>query len=370
MTPLDEAPEQRWRRTVDGRNRPAKLKVERLLRDFGYAELDAEAADAIEARLAAVALAVAPTLRDVRAGEVVTIRADDSAAVEEENPPADPGPADAARAEEPAVAAEVAQMVSYLKQQVFDARAEAEGLRTELDRLARQAESDRQKDSVIAEQAAALEEQRRQLAELGAALIGAQEALADTRDEIRRAVGELQTLPEPPALDGGPAAAAEEPEFDLDPPLAGSADEPSGGRSASAGSADEWLPADLQTQVDDRQVAAEPAAVTADEPAPDLAPGGRLNGFDDFLSTLPPPPPAPPSPWAGEDDSPPPATDRPALGKALRRRGGRGRERGRWQGSCSICGRLPLESRRKDLEAAGWDLDDEAAACPQCRGAG
>jgi hypothetical protein len=60
--------------------------------------------------------------------------------------------------------------------------------------------------------------------------------------------------------------------------------------------------------------------------------------------------------------------ERPTLGKALRGRGGR--NRGRWQGSCSVCGRKPLENRRRDLEAAGWDLDDEGAACPQCRGLG
>jgi len=58
--------------------------------------------------------------------------------------------------------------------------------------------------------------------------------------------------------------------------------------------------------------------------------------------------------------------ERATLGKALRGRGGRGR----WQGSCSICGREPAVNKRKDLEAAGWDLDDDAAACPQCRGLG
>ena len=82
MSPLDEAPEQRWRRVVDRRNRPAKLKVDRLVRDFGYAELDDEVGDAIEARLAGVALAVAPSLRNAIAGEVVTIYANDSAASE------------------------------------------------------------------------------------------------------------------------------------------------------------------------------------------------------------------------------------------------------------------------------------------------
>ena len=86
MTPLDEAPEQRWRRTVDRRNRPAKLKVDRLLRDFGYAELDPEVGAAIEARLAGVALAVAPSLRNAVAGEVITLYANDSPASEAGRP--------------------------------------------------------------------------------------------------------------------------------------------------------------------------------------------------------------------------------------------------------------------------------------------
>ena len=133
MSPLDEAPEQRWRRTVDRRNRPAKLKVDRLLRDFGYDELDSEVGDAIEARLAGVSLAVAPSLRNAAAGEVVTIYANDSAAAEEGRAAAVTGAVEPAPAEEPA-ASDVAQMVTYLKQQVLDARAEAERLRTELDR--------------------------------------------------------------------------------------------------------------------------------------------------------------------------------------------------------------------------------------------
>src|SRR3954454_3564320 len=109
MTPLDEAPEQRWRRTVDRRNRPAKLKVDRLLRDFGYAELDASVGDAIEARLAGVSLAVAPSLREASANEVVTIYANDAAVSEEPAPAADD--ADAAPAEPAASAADVGQMV-------------------------------------------------------------------------------------------------------------------------------------------------------------------------------------------------------------------------------------------------------------------
>ena len=89
-------------------------------------------------------------------------------------------------------------------------------------------------------------------------------------------------------------------------------------------------------------------------------------------AALPPPPPAPPSPFVDEGAAEPPApAERPTLGKVLRGRGGRGgRSRSRWDGTCSYCGRMPQVTRRKDLEAAGWDLDDAAAACPQCRGVG
>jgi len=212
MTPLDEPPEQRWRRTVDRRSRPAKLKVERLLRDFGYAELDAEVGDAIEARLAGVALGVSPPLREASTSQLVTIYADEGA-IERLPPPAeqapavDPAPASApppprprasVPAPEPSVATDVAQMVTYLKQEVLDARAESERLRTELDhRIAARTDAEVEAQAVIAEQAAALEERDRQISELGTALEQSRQALAETREEIRRAVGELQALPEP-----------------------------------------------------------------------------------------------------------------------------------------------------------------------------
>jgi hypothetical protein len=205
MTPIDEAPEQRWRRTVDRRNRPAKLKVDRLLRDFGYAELDPAAGAAIEARLAGVALAVAPSLREASANEVVTIYANDAAIADE---PASPAAADDdAPADVPADAGDVAQMVTFLKQQVLDARSEVERLRSELDRrIAARADSEAEAQAIIAEQAAALQEQAGQITELGAALEHTRQALAETRDEIRRAVGELQALPEvEPGDDSMPA---------------------------------------------------------------------------------------------------------------------------------------------------------------------
>jgi len=539
MTPLDEAPEQRWRRTVDRRSRPAKLKVDRLLRDFGYAELDAAVGDAIEARLAGVALAVTPSLRDAAAGEVVTIYADEGA-VERvapspvpEAPPArapEPRPkpkprAKAAPSPEP-VATDIAQMVTYLKQEVLDARSESERLRTELDgRIAARTDAQTDAQAIIAEQAAALQEQSRQIAELGAALDHTRQALAETREEIRRAVGELQALPEPelfpeavdddepldelelgaelpygdpdaaedredawppliavpdePATgEGEPAAEGEAPpiadaglvveepalgvgdaaaEFEEPAPSAAETalehDEPRTEFDAPAPDLDEpplqadpsggetWVPAQLrepeaETDAPSRQdpgetepPAAEPepgghepfaeldaAQSGADELTPAAADGPVDEGeppiddevvadFDDFLydpdelydpespgagdamldtpperdtawldqptSALPPPPPAPPSPWADEpagEPEAPAAHDRPTRSKVLRGRGGRGR--GRWQGTCSICGRLPADNKRKDLQAAGWDLDDEAAACPQCRGIG
>ena len=648
MTSLDEAPEQRWRRTVDRRNRPAKLKVDRLLRDFGYAELDSAVGDAIEARLAGVALAVAPSLRDAVAGEVVTIYASDTADPAEGATAPAPGAVDPVAAEDPAVVSDVAQMVTYLKQQVLDARAEAERLRTELDRrIAARMDAERENEAIIAEQAAALEAQGRQLAELRDALDSTRQALAETRDEIRRAVGELQALPEPvpadveadllaadeaagagedatddfdlvgedwadgpeepeddpgepaltggepapelearaerrdasmidldepapdpdaapvaeapdpsfdlgapahgvrdgpgvkpdsafdldepalgapelpaaeapesafdldePALgapelpaaeapesafdldepapdaDAGPAGEAPDPSFDLDDPaLALPEDAPADGaqpelelaepvaegdlptpeaqefdvepplRAAETPAVDEvadwqpeippeprepeprlravsdpeepvtvspaqpepvddldsplppasdWLPEDLRPPDADADAPApEPLPVGADEPE------GELTDFDDFLydaaelydpgepepgaggdgllepeiearwpdepaAALPPPPPAPPSPFgdelAPEAPEAPDVAERPTLGKVLRGRGGRGR--GRWEGRCSICGREPQVNRRKDLQAAGWDLDDDAAACPQCRGVG
>ena len=494
MTPFDEAPEQRWRRTVDRRSRPAKLKVDRLLRDFGYAELDPQVGDAIEARLAGVALTVSPSLRDASPGDVVTMYANDVApsavarsAIEAiaSKPEPEPEQESAAEPPEPAVAADVAQMVSYLKQQVLDARADTERLRTELDRrIAARTDAEADAQAIIAEQAATLQEQSRQLVELGAALNDTRQALAETRDEIRRAVGELQALPEPEPLPhqhaadeepedetlfgdeepadlgeepaaapanvtagpaqpvaeddlvsaGEPATSAAQPAFyveepgagvgdaavdveapalDLDAPAIGAEtngaelDDPGStvdapARDAPAGQS--WVPAQLR-EADAGAHAHEGEPVLEEllgAGEPGIGDDELLAGFDDFLydedelydpataaaggesfdgplgdapapeqpaTALPPPPPAPPSPWAEEPEpGAPPGHDRPTLGRVLRGRGGR--SRGRWHGSCSICGRQPEENRRKDLAAAGWDLDDEAAACPQCRGLG
>ena len=325
MSPLDEAPEQRWRRMVDRRNRPAKLKVDRLVRDFGYAELDDEVGDAIEARLAGVALAVAPSLRNAIAGEVVTIYANDSAASERgrrpvAEPPAvhprrrdvrpvgvvpakpEPVPA-AAPAQAPAAAADVAQMVSYLKQQVLDARAESERLRTELgDRIAAaRIDVERDTEAIIVQQAAVLQEQDRQIAELGAALDATRQALADTRDEIRRAVGELQIAPESIALEDEP------------PPLHAAGAAPGDPQDTSAGEveppvAEAGLSVDEPADGPDETAAAPPAA---ELPAAPLAPDGG-----DEIATCPVPVPVPapvPVPVPGPADDAASDLDEPAL---------------------------------------------------------
>ena len=155
VTLPDEGPEQRWRRTV--RKRPAKLKLGRLLRDFGYAELDDDVADAIEARMAGVGLAISPPLREAAADEIVTVHRVHG--VSDDDVRAAAAAAAAARPSEPATPAaperprsnarrpadpDSTRAVSDLKGQLADARAESERLRTELDsRVAAMADADR-----------------------------------------------------------------------------------------------------------------------------------------------------------------------------------------------------------------------------------
>ncbi len=66
-------PEERWRRTVDQRGRPLKLKVGRLLKEFGYVRLEPGVGEAIEARLAEVGLQVRPALRNATADQVIML---------------------------------------------------------------------------------------------------------------------------------------------------------------------------------------------------------------------------------------------------------------------------------------------------------
>ncbi len=196
VTLPDEGPEQRWRRTV--RKRPAKLKLGRLLRDFGYSELDDDVADAIEARMAGVGLAVRPSLREAAADEIVTVYrphgADDDGAAAAPRPreaaaaaPERPRPT-SRRASDP----DSTRAISDLKGQLADARAESARLRTELDnRIAAMADADRRARQRLAEQTAVVDEQAHRLAELSGLLNETRAALAEARDEIRRALGDL-----------------------------------------------------------------------------------------------------------------------------------------------------------------------------------
>ena len=67
------SPEERWRRTVDQRGRPLKLKVGRLLKEFGHAGLQPGVGAEIETRLAQVGLRVSPGLRNATADQVITL---------------------------------------------------------------------------------------------------------------------------------------------------------------------------------------------------------------------------------------------------------------------------------------------------------
>lgn len=87
-------PEERWRRTVDQRGRPLKLKVGRLLKEFGYARLEPGVGEAIESRLAQVGLQVRPGLRDATADQVILLEVSGAgAAAPPDAPAADPAPA-------------------------------------------------------------------------------------------------------------------------------------------------------------------------------------------------------------------------------------------------------------------------------------
>ena len=215
VTLPDDGPEQRWRRTV--RKRPAKLKLGRLLRDFGYAELDDDVAEAIESRMASVGLAVRPSLRDAAADEIVTVYRPQGATDDPAPPaaaalrPREPAkPAKPATPERPkakphrAADADSARMITDLKGQLADARAESERLRTELDgRITALGDAERVSRERLSEQTAVVADQARRLAELSGLLDETRAALAEARDEIRRAVGDLPAgLVDLPVADG------------------------------------------------------------------------------------------------------------------------------------------------------------------------
>jgi len=66
-------PEHRWRRTCEKHGRPVKVTAGELLRDFGHTEIDADAGDDIEERLAHVGVHVRPPLAAVEFDTRITL---------------------------------------------------------------------------------------------------------------------------------------------------------------------------------------------------------------------------------------------------------------------------------------------------------
>ncbi len=282
VTTPEEGPEQRWRRPV--RKRPAKLKLGRLLRDFGYAELDPDVAEAIEARMASVGLAIRPSLQLAAADEIVTVYRAKGASDDDAGPPAGPAPdapttpkppAKPRRTADPAAA----KTISELKRQLADAHAESERLRTELaGRDEAMAGAGRTARGRIAEQSAVVEDQSRQLTELSGLLDAARAALAEARDEIRHALGEL------------PAELVEAPFDDA-------------GLVSDAGwltDADEPLPSS-HVAADGSGIADEPGPVAPDDEAPPLSSEARTPAAEDLIDEVADGSPADASPaWGSE----------------------------------------------------------------------
>ncbi len=294
VTSPDEGPEQRWRRTV--RKRPAKLKLGRLLRDFGYAELDDDVADAIDARMASVGLAVRPSLREAAADEIVTVyrprgaRDGDARATAAAAAPTPREPAAAPATERPrpksrqASDPDSAHVLTDLKGQLADARAESGRVRTELDgRIAAMADADRLARERLAEQSAVVADQAHRLATLSGLLIETRAALAEARDEIRRAVGDLPAAVVEAPMEAGGLSEEEGWLTDADEPLPPSPVEAA--ISAIAAPVDD--PDELVSDVDAAAEADAGLPPSHDAPADDLA---ALPMDDVFAGALDAPP--------------------------------------------------------------------------------
>jgi hypothetical protein len=218
--PRDAAatPEERWRRTVDRRDR-AKLKVGRLLRDFGFEELTADAVEQIEGRLASVGVGVQPRLLNADASSVVTLEVTGPGPDEESSQPAsdvatdapqeaDGQPADAdgqppevdgkpdpsPRADEPRVGATPFPDAGSATDPLSRARAESARLLEERSQVERRLEAGSRQLKAAEQEVASL-----------------RDTLAATRREVQRAAAELQL-----ALTGEnePGASSEQPRRD------------------------------------------------------------------------------------------------------------------------------------------------------------
>jgi hypothetical protein len=211
--PRDAAatPEERWRRTVDRRDR-AKLKVGRLLRDFGFEELTADAVDQIEGRLASVGVGVQPRLLNADAKDVVTLEITGPAPAEPSSAPAsdfateappeadgqppeiDGQPDPRRREDEASIEASAFPDPGSATDPLSRARAESARLLEERSQVERR-----------------LEAGSRQLKAAEQEIATLKDTLTATRREVQRAAAELQL-----ALTGEnePSASAEQPKRD------------------------------------------------------------------------------------------------------------------------------------------------------------
>jgi hypothetical protein len=161
----------------------SKLKVGRLLKDFGFQEFDAAAVESIEARLARAGLDVTPRLGQVQADGIVTLTAAIAAGPA---PPAAPGPAPAPAAPAPPAAPAGAPATAptpgapapepKLSPEAGDSLVRAENRRL----LDERSEAERR-----------LEARMRELRDAQGSLLTLTESLGATRTEVQRTAAEL-----------------------------------------------------------------------------------------------------------------------------------------------------------------------------------
>ena len=377
-------PEQRWRRTLDQRGRPLKLKVGRLLKDFGYEQLDSRVAEVVERRLALAGLQVEPSLRQADGDEVLALTVvAELAARPPSNAASHQGPVSAPdpHPQGPLVEAEhqvrdaydraqsaAAGQIARLERELAAEREATQRARDEREELERRIHVERRE---AATRLRALSE-----AELAARTQqqAQREELEDVRGQVARAAQDVRrSLTEPLA----PAAPDHPPRQRPDADRV-HAD----GLPAAPASSPEREPSSDQTS---RQV-------VSTEPESQPEPESEL-GHEPELQFEPEPGPEPelepqpePRPQTARDEpvasathyDPPPLPDLPRWAAATeeqpneragRLRSGR-RGRRHPQVTCSVCRHAGGKCEPDRLLSAGWRLEGAGALCPGCRADG
>jgi len=395
MSPGLGAPEDRWRRTVEQRGRPLKLRADRLFNEFGLALLQPGAGEEIESRLADAGLQVRPPLDDVTADQVLTLEITEPAAHDDAGsappaatsapPEAKPGrpQRDPQRAEQTALSAELglddmeqstlvraaleaerrvrnaydraaaaaAERVAALERELTSERAATARARDERDELERRlhgerrAAASRQQALAAAERTARglLEAQRAQLSNLTQTLRVSTAAIAQTRETLGDVHGQVQQT----ATDVREAlteSALGDDEIDamvFEPAPPAEPAEP-----ADAEPAAEQRP-EIELQFD-----AEPEPDSADEPAVDEPADEQHPGE----------PVSPAMDAAGGPAAPPALQSKPPSKRGL----GFARRRRRVSLACAVCGRSGEGREPRQLADAGWHVEGEVALCLTC----